>query len=244
MINIYLCDDDTQQLNTWRKIIEDYLVIKKLNQQLICASETPSALLETLDSYPKTMGLYFLDICLQADMNGLQLAAKIRKLDPLGEIVFITSKSEVCFLTFEYHVGALDFIVKDMVSDLPAKIHRCMDLASLKEMQLVSLAVEPLNLKINRERVCLNPDDIIYIETTRDTIHKITIYTRTGLETIYSTLKEMETVLQKYDCFFRCNKSVIVNRKHIKKSDTKKKELHLSNGTTISVSSRQLKSLQ
>lgn len=244
MINIYLCEDDRQQLEYWSEIIHDYLQMHHLNERLYCAVQSPDELLERLEPQPNTIGLYFLDICLNADQNGLQLASKIRKCDPLGEIVFITSRSEMCYLTYEYQVRALDFILKDNPDILPAKIRKCICAASEKEIQLNRLTSEPFYLKIEGERVYLNPDDILYIQTAKDSVHKITIYTTTRMENIYGTLKEMVTALEKYSFFCRCHKSIIVNKKHIKRINSKTREILLDTEITLPVSGRYLSNLQ
>lgn len=243
MIPIYICEDDKHQLNNWVRIIEDYLLLHPLDETLVCAVSTPQELLEDLEQRKSVMGLYFLDICLNADLNGLQLAAKIRSKDPLGEIVFITSRSEMCSLTYEYQVGALDFIIKDLTDSLPTKIKRCMETAAQKARQIKALSTEPLYLKLGGERIRFNPDDILYIETSKDAVHKIIIYTKTGMETAYGSLKEMEAALEKFSDFCRCHKSIIVNKKNIQKSQLKSRELVLTTGAVIPVSTRYMRSL-
>ncbi|WP_241960035.1 PfkB family carbohydrate kinase, partial [Staphylococcus gallinarum] len=42
-----------------------------------------------------------------------KLASEIRKHDPVGNIIFVTSHSELTYLTFVYKVAAMDFIFKD-----------------------------------------------------------------------------------------------------------------------------------
>ena len=64
------------------------------------------------------IGCYFLDIQLEADMNGIKLGSEIRKHDPVGNIIFVTSHSELTYLTFVYKVAAMDFIFKDDPSEL------------------------------------------------------------------------------------------------------------------------------
>lgn len=56
--------------------------------------------------------MLFLDIQLEADINGIKLASEIRKHDPVGNIIFVTSHSELTYLTFVYKVAAMDFILK------------------------------------------------------------------------------------------------------------------------------------
>lgn len=46
-------------------------------------------------------------------MNGFELAQEIRKFDPRGFIIFITTHAELSYMTFTYKVEALDYIIKD-----------------------------------------------------------------------------------------------------------------------------------
>ena len=64
------------------------------------------------------VGIYFLDIDLKTDMTGLTLAQEIRKYDPRGFIIFITTHSEMSYMTFIYKLEALDFILKDDPEEL------------------------------------------------------------------------------------------------------------------------------
>ena len=51
------------------------------------------------------VGCYFLDIQLEVDINGIKLGSEIRKYDPIGNIIFVTSHSELTYLTFVYKVS-------------------------------------------------------------------------------------------------------------------------------------------
>ena len=83
MINIYLCEDDQVQLECWKNRIEKYLMIHNMDMELFCWTKDPLVLLAFLEK-SECVGLYFIDIDLNADMNGLELAVKIRKHDPRG----------------------------------------------------------------------------------------------------------------------------------------------------------------
>ena len=112
MIHIYLCEDDKRQLARWISIIEKYLLMNSTESLLYCTSSTPEDLLK-VRSHSNITGLYFLDIDLRAEKNGIELAEEIRKYDPRGYIVFVTTHSEMAYLTFQYKVEAMDFIIKD-----------------------------------------------------------------------------------------------------------------------------------
>ena len=57
-------------------------------------------------------GLYFLDLDLGCDINGIELAKTIRARDSRGFIMFVTADAESHVLTFQYMVEAMHYIVK------------------------------------------------------------------------------------------------------------------------------------
>ncbi|MDR1771983.1 MAG: response regulator, partial [Hungatella sp.] len=101
MIHIYLCEDNKKQLDRWEDIIEKYLIMNPTESKLFCSASKPEDLL-SIRRRSSTTGLYFLDIYLQANKNGIELAQEIRKYDPRGYIVFVTTHSEMAVLTFRY----------------------------------------------------------------------------------------------------------------------------------------------
>ena len=90
MLHIYICDDIVEQANNIQKIISNLIVLKDWDIIIKGTFHSPSELLSAIErrSVP---GLYFLDIELNAEINGLQLAQRIRDYDPDGFIVFITT---------------------------------------------------------------------------------------------------------------------------------------------------------
>ncbi len=79
MINIYLCEDDQVQLDCWKNRIEKYLMIHNMDMELFCWTKDPLVLLTFLEK-SECVGLYFIDIDLNADMNGLELAVKYESM--------------------------------------------------------------------------------------------------------------------------------------------------------------------
>lgn len=242
MISIYLCEDNVQQLEHWNEIIRNFLLMNNLNEDLVLATPDPTILLKHLTKHPPEIGLYFLDIDLGADINGLTLATKIRKYDPRGYIVFITTHMEMSYMTFTYKVEAMDFILKDHVNDLPYKICQCMLQANNNYKRMKLDKQELLPVKIGGETILLDSNEIIRIETS-DTIHKVEIHTNSSIKSVYGTLKEFEAALDKKH-FYRCHKSIIVNTNHIREINRRQKNILLSNGEVCDISSRYLKKLE
>jgi len=86
--------------------------MENLAMSVVCDTSNPTDVLDYLKQDKKIMGLYFLDLDLGCDINGIQLAEKIKTHDPFGCIVFITADGNSYKLTFEYKLEAMDYIVK------------------------------------------------------------------------------------------------------------------------------------
>ena len=109
MLKIYLCEDNPKQREILSKYINNMILIDDYDIQFVKATDDPHEILELIDSERST-GLYFLDIDLSSDMNGLALAKEIRKIDSRGFIVFITTHSEMSFMTFSCFYLFFSFI--------------------------------------------------------------------------------------------------------------------------------------
>lgn len=111
MIDVYICEDIKEQRDVIAHYVKAAILIQEYDMKLLISTDNPEELIEQLKKSENT-GLYFLDIDLKSSKNGLMLAKEIREYDPRGFIVFITSHSEMSFITFQYKVEALDFILK------------------------------------------------------------------------------------------------------------------------------------
>lgn len=125
MIDIFICEDNKKQLDLFTTYISNLILIEGFDMKIVQATSDPHQLLKEILTAENT-GLFFLDIDLRSDMNGLTLAQRIRQIQPRCFIVFITSHSEMSFLTFQYKAEALDFIVKDSAEHIKSKIHECL----------------------------------------------------------------------------------------------------------------------
>lgn len=95
-------------------------------------------------------------------MNGLVLANKIREYDSRGFIIFITSHSEMSFLTFKYKVEALDFILKDHPQYLQQQICECMEHVVQKYSKITRGSRKTITV-IRIETVNMNTLDLVRI---------------------------------------------------------------------------------
>ncbi|HAQ0477473.1 TPA: DNA-binding response regulator, partial [Enterococcus faecium] len=62
-------------------------------------------------------GIYFLDIDLNHEVNGIELAEVIRKYDVQAKIIFTTTHDEMLPVTIKRRVETLGFVTKDQTLD-------------------------------------------------------------------------------------------------------------------------------
>ena len=72
MLDIFVCEDDAVQRRAIVQIIRNTVLIEELDMQLILEAGDPYVLLEKVRTGTNT-GIYFLDIDLNSDMNGMKL---------------------------------------------------------------------------------------------------------------------------------------------------------------------------
>ena len=82
MLKVYICEDIEIQRNRMKKIIENLIYIENLDMEVELASNNPNEIIERVQK-TEEVGIYFLDIDLKADMDGLELASEIRKYDTI-----------------------------------------------------------------------------------------------------------------------------------------------------------------
>ncbi|MCE4956622.1 LytR/AlgR family response regulator transcription factor [Macrococcoides caseolyticum] len=235
-MNIYICEDSIEQLNHVKKIISNYIMIEQLDMTLALATTNPYELLEKVDQ-SNDIGIYFLDIDLSSDINGVQLAQKIREKDALGHIIFITSHSELSYLTFKYKVSALDFIIKDDIAMLDHSIRECIDVCQKRLSAVIEREkVDKLEIKSGSQKLFINYDDIIFFESSPNP-HRIILHLKHRRLEFYGNLKEYDDLDER---FFRCHQSYIINIEHITSIDKKNRLVHFINGETCYISSRKI----
>ncbi|OJV63143.1 MAG: hypothetical protein BGO41_10625 [Clostridiales bacterium 38-18] len=240
MISIYLCEDQDLQLEQISQIIENHILIENLDMSIALKAKSPTQLLSAIEGN-KTSNIYFLDVDLRSSMNGIELAEAIRKSDPRGFIIFVTTHSEMSHLTFKYKVEALDFIIKGDLSTLKRQVISCLDNITQK-LALASPELQKrFNLRTKDKTVNVAYDDIYFFETAY-AAHKIVMHCKSQIIEFNGNLSDIVDQLDDY--FVRCHRSFIVNLTYVNQIDHTKKMLHLKNGQTCIASTKGLRLLK
>ena len=240
MLRVYLCDDNNEQRGKIKKIVEDVIMIENLDMEFVLDTNNPNVLLDEVKNSKKT-GLYFLDVDLKSTINGIELAEKIREYDPRGFIIFITSHAEMSYLTFLYKVEGLDYIVKDNYRNIKNRVYDAILNANKKYSTVNNTAHKVVSIKSGDKILNIDLDEILFFETS-SVIHKINLYTTTGMIEFYSQMKDVEELVD--ERFIRCHRSYLVNRDKIKYVDYNERSICMIDSSTCYVSVRGMKLLK
>lgn len=236
MIDVYICEDNPEQRKVIVQYIRSAILIEEYNMSLRVETEDPEKILEAVKK-SENMGLYFLDIELQADMNGLILANKIREYDPRGFIIFITSHSEMSFLTFKYKVEALDFILKDYPQQLQQQICECMEHVAQKYSKITRGSGKTITITRERRKITLEYHEIMFFETSSNE-HKLIVHTKNKNIEFFGKMKEIENEVGEE--FIRCHRGYLVNKENIKEVNYDNKCIVMKTQACCPISHRML----
>ena len=239
MLDIFVCEDDAVQRRTIVQTIQNTVLIEELDMQFVLNTGDPYVLLEKIKTSQNT-GIYFLDIDLGSSINGMKLAQQIRLFDPRGFIIFITAHSELSYMTFQYRVEAMDFVLKDNPAEAEVKIRECLLNAMERHTLQTNRVHKVYTIETGGRKISIDYDDILFFETSRN-IHKVILHAKDRQIEFFSTIKELLNALD--GDFVRCHRSFLVNKANIKEIDAKNRIIYFNNGETCLMSTRMMKGL-
>lgn len=237
MLKIFLCEDNSTQRTKISTLINNIIENENFDMKLIISTESPQDILDYV-STNKTTGLYFLDVDLNSNINGIELAQIIRKYDPKGFIVFITTHEEMSYLTFKYKVEAMDYIIKNNYPFIESRILECLKLANERYSFRNDTSKANFILKSGDKLINVELSKITFFETSA-TVHKIILHTLDSQIEFYAQLKDITKLVD--ERFYRCHKSFLVNTDNISNIDTSSRIITMTNGEQCPISVKYLK---
>ncbi|MCI9075559.1 MAG: response regulator transcription factor [Dorea sp.] len=240
MLKIYICEDIEVQRDKIQQVVENIVLMEDLDMELSCVSDDPHRILEKVKA-AEEVGIYFLDIELGADMTGLTLAQEIRRYDPRGFIVFITTHSEMSYMTFIYKLEALDFILKDAPEELGKRVYECILKANQRFASAKNKVQANFSVKVNEKVFTVDYDEVLFFETSPN-VHKVILHCKNRQMEFLGTIKEIEKEVD--ERFYRCHRSFLVNKDNIREIDFQKRVIYMVNGDECLISSRLMKGLK
>jgi len=241
VLHILICEDDPGQRSHIESVVRKSIDEDSCDKKLVVSTDDPTRILDYLKTHPCKRSLYFLDIDLQHDeLDGLKLAAIIRESDPYAKIAFITTHSELAYLTYEYKLKAMDFFIKERLSEIEKWIEECINTAYARYLEEKTAFTKHFRVDANGEIWNIPHDDILFFETNSRVRHRVILHTENSKIDFRGFISEVE---QRVPTFFRCHKSFLVNLDKISYIDKVSKEAIMVSDRRVSIAEKKVNKL-
>lgn len=226
MIGIYLCDDEPQILSRLQTALEKKICMENYDMKVVCAADSAGLLLEAIQD--SSRGIYFLDVDLkEKTWDGFSLGREIRRRDPHGILVYITSYGDLAWKTFQYHLEAFDYILKDG-SQTAACVCRCLEAIQERLLEERRDPAALFSFRTGDETRHIPLQKILYFAASCQP-HHVEVHTEDGWMDFVGSLNALEEALG--DGFVRVHRSVLAAAERIDAVDWKKNLLVIQGRT-------------
>lgn len=194
MLNFVLCDDNLSIVKRLKEMLEILFVKDDIDAKVGFYTDKPEEILK----YEKEniIDVLILDINLNSDISGIDLAKKIRDHNKKVYLIFSTGHLEYSLVA--YSVKTFDYLPKPLTLErLEITVNRLLDDLNNNSSKKF--------IQINKKTI-INEQDINYIK--RDGM-KLVFCTNSGNYEMYSSFNKIKDILP--DNFVRCHKSYIAN---------------------------------
>lgn len=231
-MSIFILEDDVLQAQRMKRLVEEICERHGVVYDFMEVTGKPTDILEKIPLTTFTP-IYFLDIEIKDERRkGLEVAQMIRKYDPHGVIVFVTTHSAFAPISYQYMVSAFTFIDKGLAyAERAGMVEKC--LLHYEAMNAVERPLDEFVLDNAQATVRLPFHTVEYVMTDRP--HRLALVTSDSVLHFYGTLKEIEKMDER---LLRCHQSYLVNMHHVANYDAAERMLVLQSGKRVPVSRR------
>lgn len=229
MIKIAICDDEERITQEMERILEasarEYGI--QLESGVFYDGEQ---LIQYMDKNDEQFDIFFLDIEMQG-MNGIETAARIRKRDRKGLIIYVTSHESYALEAYQVH--PFDFLVKPLQEE---EVRQCFEQA----YAFIAPEDEYFEYTIRKNTYRKPVRNIMYFMSNK---RMIEAHMQDGtIEEFYGKIDEVEEELQRGKTdFWRVHKSTLVNAQYIFRK--KYLEVELTNGEKLRISKQRARQM-
>lgn len=234
MLNFILMDDDMNHNHNMKKGLEYIFRKYDIEADTMLTATEPYPVLEYSIHNSDEYNVYLLDVDFGCDINGVELALKIRENDVLAYIVFVSGHPE--FVMSSLKAKIFDFLVKpislETLEKCIVKIYK--DFILINKNKRTLLAV-----KSGFHVYQINTQNIFFLEKYG---HLLIIHTNNGQIRSKESLDNIMTKLD-HKKFYKCHKSYLVNLDQITEIDNENNCIYFNNGESCLFSKRCKKEL-
>ncbi len=222
MLNVIICEDNkTFKLRTY-DIVSQYLMNTNIQYKIKSYESYTDKLKEFVRSPKDGYTIYILDIQLDNDDSGIDIANDIRRTDYDSKIILETG-TELISQAQKLRLDILDYVHKSINYDkcILEDLEKCLEIFNLKK-----------NIKFRIEKIdyTIKYDDVLMIQT--DSIErKCTV---TTLNNDYDVKKPLIFFEQQVNSrFYKINRAVLINLNNVDMIDYENNIIRFINGKII-----------
>ena len=232
MLPIIIIEDNDSHRKQIEGAIEDFAIVEGLDVGIVLSTGDPYKCIDYLESNVNIQGLYFIDIDLGKEMDGIELGKHIKAKDPNGRIVMVTIEGAFAFFTFMYRLEVLDYIVKDSVEAVIRNIRKCVKIAYERNMERNSIERGSIDIKIGSQIKSIPIEEVYFIETSEQEHHLI-LHTKSSKIEFRGYMREYA---RKNPILLRTHRAYLVNMENALEFDEEQRILKMQNGELCYVS--------
>lgn len=180
-----------------------YFILKEPNIELLAEFGNAMDAFEYLQAHFLEVDILFLDINMP-ELNGLNLAKIIRKLNPALKIIFVTAYREYAVDAFE--IQAFDYLLKPYSEE---RIEKLMLRLCGKNKQMIE---DKISISVGEKIMIISIEDISAIEADKK---ESRIYIKKECYSSKMKISDWEEILDPKK-FYRCHRSYIIQLAKVK----------------------------
>lgn len=217
-MKIVICDDEKSEQQLLRKYVTEWASGKGHTAEIYCFDSAENFLFSWEDE--KDYQVLILDIEM-GNMNGMELARKIREVDKEIPILFVTGYGE--YMQFGYDVAALHYLLKP--------VNKGQFFSVLDRLPREQKETEKIFFQTDEGSISLPLQEIWYVEAEG---HRCTLHTQNTILVLKESISSVEKRLTEYLFIVKCHRSYLVNLQHV--SVVLKEELALDDQKKVPLS--------
>lgn len=233
MIPVYICEDEKEIAEYIADVIRKAVLIRGYPMRIEAVEGNPERFLQS-NELTECRGIYFLDVDLKHEKyDGFSLADQIRKRDPRGYIIFITTHGELAFETFRYKLEAMDYILKEDYNQMEDRITACLVHIQESLLEDRSSDIAYYMIKVFDDIYSIPVSEILYFETSAKK-HRVVLHSDDMILEYFDNLQAIHEQLG--DVFFRSHQSFLVNKKRVRTIKLRETMIELDNDEMVMLS--------
>lgn len=222
MLTTFILEDNAKQRFYYQQIVRTQIMIDQLDMQLALVTATPQKIKHYLQHQPHTHGLFLLDIEIGNQLTaGLDLAEWIRNHFVDARIIFLTTHTEMAFLTFERKIAPLDYLLKDNgAPKVEQQLRQDLKIAQQRFQQTILHTKQKFGYRIGQRYYEIPFSQFYFLETVPGNTGKLIIHADHQQAEFIGRLSEQA---EKYPHLFLAHRSILLNPQTITSFDAAKR---------------------